>query len=86
MNYTVSYLLKMSTLNSYLIPTAFRHGYAPGAGASVEDCGMVSMQGADPDRPKVNQAGKDSQSSAVSHTSPVHGGLGILGAFSPPAG
>ncbi|CAL1163534.1 unnamed protein product, partial [Cladocopium goreaui] len=26
-----------------------------GAGASVEDCGMVSMQGADPDRPKVNQ-------------------------------
>ena len=45
--------------------------YAPGAGASVEDCGMVSMQGADPDRPKVNQAGTnglgDSECSSFSH-------------------
>lgn len=27
-----------------------------GAGSAPEDCGMVCLQGVDPDRPKVNQA------------------------------
>lgn len=27
-----------------------------GAGSTPEDCGMVCLQGVDPDRPKVNQA------------------------------
>ena len=27
-----------------------------GVGSAPEDCGMVCLQGVDPDRPKVNQA------------------------------